>query len=210
MPTKRITVAIFLCMGMASIFSECKKGGILGGCHQSFAFTIDAKVYPDLDTVSLGDTIYIEVNVPVTLTDSVSGEVANLKGGYFIGTDMGFDKLVIDSPVILQNAAENFDLNLIYGKELSTSPAPDGAKIYTFNEIGNQFKFKLAIIPKKDTGVFTFSLAPASGVEEKNSNCPTFTLNYLLRNTTDQHYYLYPPSAGLPPAVADYYFYVKP
>jgi len=32
---------MLICIGTASIFSTCKKGGILG-CHESFAYTIDA------------------------------------------------------------------------------------------------------------------------------------------------------------------------
>ncbi len=194
-------------MGIASIFSTCKKGGILG-CHESFSFTIDAKVYPDSDTVSVGDTIYIETNFPVTLTDSSSGEVAHLSGGLFIGTDMGFEKLVSDSPIVLDDAVADFDFVLINGKELKSS-MPQRIKLYTFEELNSEFHFKLAIIPK-DTGTFTFGLAPAPGVEEKNSTCPTFTLNYLLKNTTDQHYYLYPGGSGVTPQGADYYFYVKP
>ena len=41
MSSKKCTIAMLICIGTASIFSTCKKGGILG-CHESFAYTIDA------------------------------------------------------------------------------------------------------------------------------------------------------------------------
>ena len=206
MVTKIFTVAILLITAVATTFSTCKKGGILG-CHQSFAFTIDAKVFPDKDTVNIGDTIFVEVNFPTTLTDSSSGEIANLNGGSGVSTDMGFVKLVNNSPIELDDAVADFDFKLINGKELPTSK-PQLIKLYSFDESGSQILFKLAIVPKV-TGTFSFNLGSAPDAEEKNSRCPTFTLNYLLKNTTNQHYYLYPGGSNVTPEGADYYFYVR-
>lgn len=201
MVTKISTIFILLAITITSVFSSCGKN-IIGACHQSFAFSIDAKVYPDKDSVNIGDTIFVEVNIPTTLIEAPSGEIANLVGASHISTDMGFVKLVSDSPIILEDAVPDFDFKLINGNELSTSK-PQLIKLYSFEESGGQILFKLEIVPK-DTGTFRFNLGSASGVQEKNSRCPTFTLNYLLKNTTDQHYYFisrrsgrYPGGCGL-------------
>lgn len=200
-----LTVICF-CILLLTTFSTCKKGGILG-CNQNFAFTINAKVYPDKDTVNVGDTIFAEVNFPDMLPDSLSSTTINLQGASGVTSDMGFVKLISDSPIVLADVVSDFDFKLINGKEL-TSSSPQLIKLYSFEETGSQFVFKLAIVPK-DTGTFRFNLGAAAGVEEKSSTCPTFTLNYLLKNTTDQHYYLYPGGTRATPAGADYYFYVK-
>jgi len=208
MASKKCTIAMLICIGTASIFSTCKKGGILG-CHESFAYTIDAKVYPDKDTVNIGDTIFVEVNFPTTLTNSTPGEIANLNGASGIATDMGFVKLVNDSPIVLDNAVPDFNFKLIKGREVApTKHDTTLIKSFFFEEANNMVLFKLAIIPK-NIGTYSFNIGASPDVEEKNVICPTFTLNYLLRNTTDQHYYLYPGGAGVTPDAADYYFYVK-
>ncbi len=208
MATKISTIFIFLAITITSVFNSCGKN-IIGACHQSFAFSIDAKVYPDKDSVNVGDTIFVEVNFPITLTDSSSGEIAHLDGASGVATDMGFEKLLSDSPIVLDDAVHDFDFKLINGKEVSPKLHDTALiKSFYFEEANGMFLFKLAIIPK-DTGTFTFNLGASPDAEEKNSRCPTFTLNYLLKNTTDQHYYLYPGGAGVTPAGADYYFYVR-
>src|SRR5665213_1193394 len=122
MATKISLIPVLLLIALTTIFSTCKKGGITA-CNQSFAYTIDAKVYPDKDTVKIGDTIFVKVNIPSTLTDSSSGEIAHLSGGSGVSTDMGFVKLVGDSPIVLDDAVPEFNFVLIAGKELtSTSP----------------------------------------------------------------------------------------
>lgn len=206
MTYKRITIKIIIAIVVTFIFNSCGKN-IIGACHQSFAFKIDAKVYPDKDSVNVGDTIFIEINIPIMLTDSSSGERLNLDGATRISTDIGFVKLVSDSPIVLDDAVPDFDFKIISGKELSTSK-PKLIKLYSFVESMGQILFKLAIVPKY-SGTFRFNLGSAPDVQEKNSRCPTFTLNYLLQNTTDQHYYLYPGGTGVTPAGADYYFYVR-
>lgn len=201
-------IVILLLIALTTICSTCKKGGILN-CNESFAYTIDAKVYPDKDTVNIGDTIFVEINFPTTLTNSTPNEIANLSGASGIATDMGFVKLVSDSPIVLDDAVPDFDFKVINGKEVApTLHDTTLIKSFFFEEDTNMILFKLAVIPK-NIGTYSFNIGASPDVEEKNVRCPIFTLNYLLKNTTDQHYYLYPGGAGVTPGGADYYFYVK-
>src|SRR5690348_14647177 len=153
MAIRIFTLFAIVVAAITFIFGAC--GKILpSACNQSFAYTINAKVYPDKDTVSVGDTIFAEVNFPTTLTDSSSGEIAHLSGASGVATDMGFVKLVSDSPIVLDDAVADFDFILIAGKELK-SPMPQRIKLYSFEESSGQFHFKLSIVAK-DTGTFQF------------------------------------------------------
>ena len=205
MATKTFTLAILLITAMATIFSTCKKGG-LGCVESSIFFNVDAKVYPDKDSVNIGDTIFVEVNIPTTLRDQNNNEVDYSKASN-LGTSMGFVKVVSDSPIVLNNAVPDFAFYLISGKEIQ-SPNLQLYKDYFFQQEGGRYLFRLAIIPKS-SGTFSFNLENAGGVIRNGNPCPKASFNFLLKNTTNQHYYLYPGGSGVTPAGADYYFYVR-
>jgi hypothetical protein len=205
MATKILTIGILLFIAMTSTFSTCKKGG-LGCVESSIVFNVDAKVYPDKDSINIGDTILVEVNIPTTLVDQNNNNVDYSKARN-LGTSMGFVKLTNISPIKLENAVQDFAFYLISGKEIP-SPNIQLYKDYFFEESGGRYLFKLAIIPKS-SGTFSFNLENATGVMRDGKSCPKAAFNFLLKNTTDQHYYLYPGGAGVSPAGADYYFYVR-
>lgn len=205
MGTKIKIFAISLVISTTTIFSTCKKNGL--GCVESNVFfNVDAKVFPDKDSINIGDTIYVEVNIPTTLIDQNNNSVDYSKASN-LGTSMGFVKLVSDSPIVLDNAVPDFNFDLVSGKEIS-SPNVKLYKDYFFEESGGRYLFKLAIIPKSG-GTFSFNLENATGVMRKGNSCPKAAFNFLLKNTTNQHYYLYPGGTGVTPAGADYYFYVR-
>ncbi|MGH2564038.1 MAG: hypothetical protein ACRDE5_05980, partial [Ginsengibacter sp.] len=85
---------------------------------------------------------------------------------------------------------------------------PQLLKEYLFQESGGTYIFKLGVIPE-NSGTFRFNLENAANVIRKGNSCPKASFNYLLKNTTNQHYYLYPGGSGVIPAGADYYFYVR-
>ncbi|MGH2565696.1 MAG: hypothetical protein ACRDE5_14365, partial [Ginsengibacter sp.] len=187
------------------VFSTCKKGGV--GCTESsIYFTVDAKVYPDKDSINVGDTIFVEINIPTTLPDQFN-KMINYSKANNLGTDMGFVKLVNASPIQLDDAVPYFTFYLISGKE-TPSPSVNLIKEYLFEETGGRYLFKLAIIPKNG-GTYSFNLGSAVNVIREGNSCPKASFNFLLKNTTDQHYYLYPGGSWVTPAGADYYFYVR-
>ena len=196
-----VTVIIFF----TTVFSTCKKS-IIGCTESTYSFNVDAKVYPDKDSISIGDTIWVEINSPTTLTDQFNTPI-DYSNANNLGTVMGFVKVINISPIQLEDAVNDFKFTLISGNEIP-SVNPQLLKEYNFQESGGRYIFKLAIIPK-GSGTFSFNLENAANVMRKGSSCPKAAFNFLLKNTTDQHYYLYPGGYGVTPAGADYYFYVR-
>lgn len=206
MTTKIKIIIAGVLLYTTTAFSTCKKGGIFGCDESTIFFNVDAKVYPDKDSINMGDTVFIEVNLPTTLVDQNNRPIDYSQASN-LGTVMGFMKVVDTSPIKLEDAIKDFDFKLFSGREIP-SLKPQLLKEFLFQESGGRYLFKLAIIPKS-SGTFSFNIGNAANVMRKGKSCPKASFNFLLKNTTDQHYYLYPGGAGVTPAGADYYFYVR-
>ncbi len=206
MATKIKICAVAAIIFATTIFSKCKKISLLGCTESSYSFNVDAKVYPDKDSINIGDTIWVEINSPTTFTDQFNTPVDYSQANN-LGTVMGFVKVINISPIQLENVVKDFSFLLIAGKEIQSL---DTALIkeYLFQESGGRYLFKLGIIPKV-SGTFSFNLGNAANVIRKGNSCPKAAFSFLLKNTTNQHYYLYPGGRGVTPAGADYYFYVR-
>jgi hypothetical protein len=200
---KLITVAAFIYA--TTVYSSCKKH-ILGCAESNYSFILNAKIFPDRDTVNINDTIWVEINSPDVFTDQISNQTVNFNDAYNLGTDMGFGKLINVSPVQKAYAVNDFNFVLLEGKEI-TSPNPELIKEFLFPDINGRYKFKLGVIPKS-SGSYSFNLGNAVHVYRNGNSCPKADFQMQLIQT-NQHYYLYPGGSGVTPAGSDYYFYVK-
>ncbi len=205
MATKYSFIGLLLLISGSSVFMTCNKIG-LGCANSTYSFEIDARVYPDNDTVTIGDTIWIEINSSDTFTDQKTNEQVDFSNANNLGTDMGFDKLVNSSPIELEGAVDSFNFVLISGIE-ETSRNPSLIKNYLIIDNNNRYHFKLAIVPKS-SGTFSFNLGNFTGVYRNDDPCPKADF-YTKLIETNQHYYLYPGGSGVSPTGADYYFYVR-
>ena len=205
MGTRLSTTMLVLIVGLLSIYSRCSKE-VLGCTENGYAFKIDVKVYPDKDSVNIGDTIWAEMSFPSSLLDQTN-QMIDFSKANNLGTEMGFVKVVNISPIALSDAVNDFAFILVSGKELASS-STQLLKEYLFQESGNHYIFKLAIIPQS-SGTFRFNMVNAVNVYRNGNACPKASFYYQLFNTTNQHYYLYPGGSGVTPAGADYYFYVR-
>lgn len=198
-------IAVLVIIYSSTVYSTCKKS-ILGCASSTYSFEIDARIYPDKDTVQVGDTIWVEINSPDVFTDQISNQQINFSNANNLGTDMGFVKLINPSPIQLADAVSLFHFTLLFGIEEKSN---DTALIKNFliKEKNNRYQFKLGITPK-DTGTFRFNLGNFVGVYRNGNSCPKADFFTKLVET-NQHYYLYPGGSGVTPTGADYYFYVR-
>lgn len=189
MTIKSLSFAILFFLGIASIFSTCKKGG-LGCAHTVYNFKIAAEAHPDEDSIHIGDTIWIELDEPTILTDLTSGEKIDYSMAANLGFGLTFDKFIggnFNNPGT-ESAVKSFSITLIEGNEIE-SLQPDRIKSFNFSEVSGRYKYKIAIIPNQQ-GIFSIAISNAANVFRKNDKCTkaSFEINF---SNTDQHLYLY-------------------
>jgi len=199
---KLTTVATLICAATVSC-NGCKD---ILGCESSYKFQLDCRVSPNKDTISRGDTVWIQISSPVVFTDQISGEQIDYSNASNLGTDIGFQKLISSAPVQVANAVSDFNFVLRTGIEINSSN-PEGDKNYLINEVSNKYVFNLGIIAK-DTGTFRFFLSSSVNVEQSGKPCPKADFDIIMVQT-NQHYYLYPGMDSVSTASSNYLFYVK-
>jgi len=184
---KRILVLFFL--GYLTIYSTCKKRI---NCNDTiYSFEASIKAFPDLDSINIGDTIWLELTSPTNLRDVISGNTIDFSGAENFGNAIRIFEFTggsVSDPGGV-GAVFDFDYKLIYGTFLPDNHLPNENRDYRFAEIGNEYKLKLGIIPKKK-GVFTISPGNATNVYTKKNPCDKANFSITFANT-NQHLYFY-------------------
>lgn len=156
-----------------------------------YSFETSIKAYPDLDSLNINDTIWIEFFCPTRLVDVYSGQTVDYSGAENFGTAIGIFEFTggsISNPGGI-GAVDAFEYKLVYGVFIPDSHLPNENKDYEFAEIGNEYRFKLGIIPKR-RGIFTFSPGDAANVYTKKNKCDKAGFSITFANT-NQHLYFY-------------------
>lgn len=201
-PNKNLLIAFILFTGLVSLQFQCNKRI---GCGSVFSFEMGIRTYPDKETIAIGDTIWLEVNEPTTLTDVQTVREINFSGAANLGSLLSFHELS-SSNQFTEHAAAKFDYVLQKGKN-SRSIDPSFERNYLFSEEGNRYLFKLGIVAK-EKGTFRLFFSNAANVYRENDRCTkaSFTLNF---KNTNQHYPLSPTYQGGTLVGGDYYFKVQ-
>ena len=77
MGTNIISKAILLLFSTILIYATCKKNS---DCANTvYAFSSEIKAYPDVDSINIGDTVFLELNQPVISRDINSGVEVNYR-----------------------------------------------------------------------------------------------------------------------------------
>ncbi len=193
-------------VGMISFGDSCKKRK---NCNiTNYNFEMGIRGYPDQDSILIGDTIYLEVDESVLLSDLSTGQIINYDNAQNLGTAIGIGELI--SPgVVTQFVNVDFHFYLIKG---ITVPRPDTNQFreYLFAENLQRYQFKVAIIPQR-RGIFKMFISNAANVFRRNDECSkaSFSINF---KNTNQHLYFNEvsfPGIILPPGGGVYLFKVK-
>ena len=175
-----------------NLYAGCRKGGIT--CKQTvYSFEGNYKAYPDLDSIHINDTIWVDSNIPTRLKDLFNNEMVDYSGAENLGMAIGYVEFtsgnVLNPGVIA--AANSFDNILIKGFTLE-SLNPEQTRAFRFKEEDGNYKFKLGIVPKKK-GLFMISPGSAANVFRKNDKCTKAAFSLTFKET-NQHLYLYEQS----------------
>lgn len=184
MASNLICKAILLFCSLIFIYATCKKNS---DCANSvYTFSSEIKAYPDVDSIDIGDTLFLEFNHPVISKDVNTGIEVDYSNAANFGTGIGFAEFISPNNTNTE-VASKFTYTLIRGIELIRQ---DSTKIreFLFVEINQFYKFKLAIIPNFK-GVFKLFVSNAANVYRTNDKCTKagFIINF---TNTNQHLYL--------------------
>jgi hypothetical protein len=193
---KILTIIILL----STIYATCKKDCVMA----NYTFKLGVKAFPNLDSVFIGDTIWLDVNEPTTLRNIETGTLVSFNNATNLGSNIGFQEVL--SATQFRNAANDFKFKIIFGIETANTN-PQLFRDYLFAEQNGRYLFKLGIVPLV-VGVYRLGFGNAANVVRNNSPCEraSFQIDF---QQTDQHFYLYPGGAGTPPGGGVYYFKVK-
>lgn len=174
---------------VSTMFSTCK---CRTNCTElQYTFDIGCVAYPDMDSIKIGDTIWLEINVPVNLKDERSGINVNYSRAVNLGTAIDILKIKPGTVSIPGSvpSAKSFDYYLVKGTFEPKTVNGDRIKEFLFIENNRYYQFKVGFIPK-EKGAFIIAPGNAANVYRKNNKCTKagFLISF---EDTDQHLYLY-------------------
>ena len=195
-------ISLLLMLAFLVQQSSCNKNCV----ETTYSFELPVKGYPANDTVSIGDSIWIEINSKTELEDKATNKTINYSGAANLGSAISFS--LWDS---LNNkwkdAANDFKFTLLKGVNTNNSNI-NLVREYLFSEEGGFYLFKLALIPQKK-GLYSYLLSNSNNIYRVNDKCTKANFRIVFRNT-NQHYYLSPFYIGQTNLEGgDYYFKVK-
>lgn len=184
-----IRIFMLLSLWYLSLYSTCNKRL---NCNVTiYSFETNIKAFPDSDSLNIGDTIWFELICPTKLRDAISGNMIDYSGAENFGTNINFHEFIggnFSDPGV-KAAVSAFDFKLIYGVFIPDNHLPEQNRDYEFIEAGNEYRFKLGVIPKK-TGIFSISPGNAANVYTKRNKCDKASFSITFANT-NQHLYFY-------------------
>lgn len=198
------SIAFLLLLSMLSIQSQCKKR--FGCAENLYSFNLGVKAIPDNDSLLIGDTIWFEIDEPITLKDAQTERMINYSGAVNLGSAIAFQAFSSEFGQFTIEAAKKFAIIVIEGKETGNTN-PSLYHEFLFSEINSRYIFRLGIMPL-EKGIFRIGFGNAANVYRTNDNCTkaSFNLNF---KETDQHFYFFPGGSGTIPGGGIYYFKVN-
>lgn len=190
MATSISRVLILVILSFITIFSTCKKGGLCGD-NNTYTFENNyATASPNNDSVLIGDTIWIEINIPSKLRDINTNQIVDFSNAVSIGNSFGVGEFIggsISDPGTI-GAVNNFSYITIKGHLINDNILNERIQ-FSFNKINDSFYLKVGVIPKI-TGAYYVGISDDAGVYRKNDVCTKATFDFQFANT-NQHLYLY-------------------
>ncbi len=171
-------------------------GIINGGCPKpcieaNYSFDVNLQIIPNLDSIKVGDTLYVVSTFPTNLTDQKSGTEINYNNASDIESTLSIAQLVTGDD-IPKGSVYNFNyssqIGMIYN---STSiPSPETVQQLKYQELGSSYQLKVGLIPQRK-GIFALGIGNGlSNGRSKSKNCEKAGFNFTIASTS-QHIYYY-------------------
>jgi hypothetical protein len=175
---------LIVVISLTTLYGTCRKQI---DCSQTdYAFKGDFKVYPDEDSIQVGDTIFLEFDHSTLFQDLTRNISVDYKEALNLGSAISFTEFLSNQQEA--GAVGNFTRTIVYGKLNSQSSGDAQTQVYLFDEASSRFRFRLAIIPNK-AGNYGITVHDAANVYTKSDECSKASFQYIFQGT-DQHLYL--------------------
>lgn len=184
MAIKAFPFAVLLLVAISTIFSTCKKN--FGCANSTYSFEAGIRIYPDKDSINIGDTLWMEMNEPTTFLDLGSGLNVNYDNAENLGTTLRLIELLENSK--FQGAYKKFKLKLEFGQNVQNLTDTSSLKEYLFIERNNKYIFRLGFVPNQK-GIFRISFGNAQNVYRKNDKCTKAGFVLKLKQTNSHAYF---------------------
>lgn len=158
------------------------------GCVEAqYNFRMQEVFYPEKDSISLGDTVFMESSHSTSFTDSLTNKLID-----FSGSDIGGSLELLrlpDTSATVVGGMNDFNILILNGTAIGNDYIPEQNKQLLFQESNNNYVLKLGFIAKQK-GVYLVALGNSMGIIKKKGGCEK--ANILLTNAnTDNHLFFY-------------------
>lgn len=145
-------------------------------------------VFPDKDSIHIGDTLWFNCSIPVNLKYHVSNASDsgnyNITGATNFRTDFQLTTLL--SVNMQAGAIDSFSFMAGAGGFQSEPLDPDTRKIISFEEINGNYIFSLALVPKKK-GIYALIIID---IYQAMIRCDKLSVAILMSNMDNHLHYL--------------------
>lgn len=139
-----------------------------------------ALFYPQTDSLHVGDTLWMNIKIPITLKSAVDSSLVNISGASGMATDVLVT--ILAKPNTSIGALDSFSRVSQTGSFAINNSAPDASLVIQFTEQAGSFVFTLGWIPLK-SGIYAIIPHDIFRGEKK---CFTASIQIQVENA-DQH-----------------------
>ena len=170
-----------------------------------YQFELGVHAFPDLKTLSVGDTLYLNINDSTAQLDRNTNKVVNYSGVVNLGSFINFQQ--IDSTTrSTKNCLDKFELIEMDGEKLNNTFHGMGQE-YRFTERNNRFLLKIAIVCKQQ-GVYDIVFSNSNNTFRSSDRCTKANFDIVFRNKS-VNYELLPWYTGNSQIGGQYVFEVR-
>ncbi len=167
-------------LAIVIINSGCPKPCI----ETNYSFAVNSQISPDIDSMKVGDTIYLNSSFPNRLTDQSTGMTIDYSNSTDIGSTLGIVKL-IDGIYPGRDAVNEFNYVNITGEVFNdtNTPSPNKFQQLKYKEVNDYYKLEIGIIPK-EKGTYYFGIGDGlSNGRNRSKSCEKASFSIRLINT---------------------------
>lgn len=156
----------------------------------NYKFNITDKVNPNLDSIHIGDTLFIISNTPTSMNDLISGKLIDYSRAKNLSATISISELIsgIDTG---RGATSDYNYISIAGSIYldNSIPSPNYFMQLKYKEIGNSYLLNVGIIPKKN-GIYSLGLGNGLNIY-RSTRCDKAEFQFTWDMAINQHLYLH-------------------